>query len=221
MVRLVIVRHCQTVGNAAQIFQGRTDTPISEQGFFQLGLLSARLRDEKIDVIYSSPLPRAKRTAEAINVFHNVPVVELESLQEIFVGEIDGMSSLDIPRHAPEAAKAWNEAPWSFAPPGGETMGEVYARLQEAIMKIITENAGKTVAITSHGCAIRNLMCFLSGYPIESLTQIPLGANTSVSVVEAQEDGSFRVVLMSDSAHLPQSMQPTGKPFHFVLEEEA
>ena len=71
VTRLYIVRHCQSTGNIAGRFQGRFDAPVSPQGEQQLELLSLRFRNEAIDAVYSSPLTRAYRTAEAINRFHS------------------------------------------------------------------------------------------------------------------------------------------------------
>ena len=64
---LYIIRHCQSAGNLTGRFQGRFDAPVSEAGEKQLDLLSLRFRNEHLDAIYSSPLIRAYRTAEAVN----------------------------------------------------------------------------------------------------------------------------------------------------------
>lgn len=211
MVKLLIARHCQTEGNKQFVFQGTTDTPLTDTGVFQLGLLSHRLSTEKIDVIYTSPLPRTKKTAEALNAFHNVRVIEDKNLQEIFVGDIDGMNVMEIGEKYPHAAADWNDRPWIFHPQGGESMAEVYNRVRAAIEEIVKSNQGKTVLITSHGCAIRCMMCFLRGLPVERIGEIPLGANTALSVVNA-DDGGFEIELMMDISHLPKSMH-SGRPF--------
>ena len=74
VTKLYIVRHCQSAGNAGGRFQGRFDGPVNEQGVKQLELLSLRFRNEPLDAIYSSPLIRAYRTAEAINKYHGLPI---------------------------------------------------------------------------------------------------------------------------------------------------
>ena len=77
---LYIVRHCQSAGNLSGRFQGRFDAPVSETGEKQLELLSLRFRNEHLDAIYTSPLVRAYRTAEAINRFHNLPIQVCQGL---------------------------------------------------------------------------------------------------------------------------------------------
>ena len=57
--KILLVRHCQAMGNRNKCFQGLTDTEISEDGQKQLDLLSARLRNTVFDAVYSSPLKRA------------------------------------------------------------------------------------------------------------------------------------------------------------------
>ena len=78
---LLVVRHTQALGNIQKTFQGHIDTDISEAGAVQLELLSERFRSVHIDAICSSPLLRARRTAEAINRTHHLPIELLPALQ--------------------------------------------------------------------------------------------------------------------------------------------
>lgn len=216
VTKLIIVRHCETKGNSAMIFQGHTDTPLSEKGIFQLGLVAARLSGEKIDKIYTSPQPRAKKTAEAINAFHNVPIVEEDGLREIFVGDMDGMDCREIPVKYPDISRDWDEAPWDFASPGGETMRQVYDRAAKAVQRIVEENPGKTLLLTSHGCLIRNLLCWCAGWPIEDMGKVPLGHNTAVSIAEIDGDKSRKLTLISDCAHHPPGSYDPKREFKLM-----
>ena len=97
---LLVVRHTQALGNIQKTFQGHIDTDISEAGAVQLELLSERFRSVHIDAICSSPLLRARRTAEAINRTHHLPIELLPALIEIDAG--GGTSS---PRFIPKRLK--------------------------------------------------------------------------------------------------------------------
>lgn len=219
MVKLFIVRHCQTTSNQTQTFQGWGGSPLSEIGIFQLGLLSARIKDEKIDVIYSSPLDRAFKTAQAINAFHNVEIVTDDNLKEINVGSMEGKSCKEIPQVFPEQSKVWNEDICNFIAPNGESMREVFVRTSKALKEIIINNPNKNVVITSHGCAIRTMLCYLSGLPIEKIDEVPLGSNTAISIVNVDVDG-VKVEMLSNDSHLPKNMRSDPKKsYKFKIDE--
>ena len=97
ITRLYLVRHCQSMGNLQNIFQGQHEYDVSPVGEQQLALLSLRFRNIHLDAIYSSPLQRAAKTAEAINVYHNLPITPLDDLMEIDVGELEAKPLGDLP----------------------------------------------------------------------------------------------------------------------------
>jgi broad specificity phosphatase PhoE len=202
VTKIYLVRHCQTMGNLERIFQGQTDTEPSPDGIIQLDLLSIRFRNVHLDKIYSSTLGRAVKTAEAINKFHNVSHEKLDGFREICVGKMDGMNWDEIPEIYPDKAIAWNENPCEFVSDGGETMRDVYARMSETFENVVKDNPGKTIAVVSHGCALRNLLCYCMNKPIEELNDVDFGVNTAVSLVEA-ELGSRKIVFSNDASHLP------------------
>ena len=114
MTRVILIRHCEAEGNVKQIFQGHTDAPITENGRRQLELLALRLRNTKIDVLYSSPLVRAYETAVAINQYHNLPILQEQGLMELDGGEWEGIPWTDLPEKFPEMAEIWWTAPYEF-----------------------------------------------------------------------------------------------------------
>ncbi len=221
VTRVYLVRHCQTVGNLTGIFQGGIDTEPSERGLQQLELLALRFRNIKLDKIYSSPLGRALKTAEVINQYHGLPIKTEAGIREISVGDIDGRTWAEVPKLYPEAAKVWNDSPCDFVSPGGETMREVFHRVQEAFLRLARENEGRTIMLVSHGCALRNLLCFCMGKAIEDMNEVDFGGNTAVSLVE-YEDGEVRLVFANDDSHLPEEWT-RGSKLHqprFPMESE-
>lgn len=219
MVKLFIVRHCQTLSNQTQTFQGWGGSALSEIGIFQLGLLSSRLKGEKIDVIYSSPLDRAYKTAQAINAFHGVEIFTDDNLKEINVGSMEGLSCTEIPKVFPKQSKVWNDEIFNFIAPNGESMREVFNRTSKILKNIILANPNKNILITSHGCAIRTMLCYLSGLPIEKINEVPLGSNTAVSIVNIEID-EIKIEMLSDDMHLPKSMRSDPKKsYKFKIDE--
>ena len=102
----------------------------------------------------------------------------------------------------PDEMELWRDKPWLFRSPGGETMQQVYDRVSRALQRICHEHRGQTVAIVSHGCAIRNALCFCHGKGIEGLNDIPWVRNTSISRVDQDDDGRFTVVFENDFEHV-------------------
>lgn len=202
--KIILVRHCEAQGNHERVFQGAIDCDITERGRVQLDALSERFRSVEFDVIYSSPLLRARRTAEAVNRYHGLPMQIESDLREINGGHWEGKKWPDFPKLYPQEARAWNLTPWDFAPEGGESMRQVYGRIRRAVTAIAAKERGRTVAVVSHGCAIRNLLCYAHGWPIERLNEVEWCDNTAVSVLEFDEDGCVNILLENDASHLTE-----------------
>lgn len=216
VTHLYLVRHCQSMGNLQNIFQGQSDADVSETGEKQLALLSLRFRNIHIDAIYSSPLRRALKTAEAINTYHNLPIVRLDDLKEIDVGELEGRKLSSVFDGYPELAAAWNEAPQDCAFPDGESTEQVYIRSKSALRRILEESAGKTAVVTSHGFLLRNMVCALLKDDLQELPSIRISGNTSVSEFEISDEG-VRAVRMNDQSHLPPEL--LGDPHQYDLKK--
>lgn len=90
MTRLLITRHGETQWNTEKRMQGRSDSPLTAHGIWQAQQLARRLKDEKIDAIYSSPTPRAARTAEILKGSRGLQVRLLDDLMEINLGDWEG-----------------------------------------------------------------------------------------------------------------------------------
>ncbi len=202
MTTLILVRHCQAEGNEKRFFQGRIDTDITSLGALQIEAVGRRLQSEPIERIYVSSLRRAVKTAEGINQYHHVPMITDDRLIEIDAGLWEGRYLTDIAGSFPEEYENWNHHPERFAAPQGESMAQVYDRVGEALREIAGQNDGKTVCLVSHGCAIKNMMCFLRGLPVEEIGQVPLGTNTSVNMVSWEKGCAPKLLLQNDAAHL-------------------
>lgn len=200
MTTIYLVRHCEAEGNVQRVFQGRIDREISENGARQLDCLSQRFRNVHLDAIYSSPLIRARKTAEALNRGKHLPIRFDDRLKELDGGCWEGKSWADFPILYPDDSKTWLQEPWRFHAEGGEAMTAVYARMAEMLTEIALSYPQQTVAVASHGCAIRNALCWARGLPIEKLNTIEWCDNTAVSVLEW--DGRMHVRLENDNTHL-------------------
>ena len=203
---LYIVRHCEARGNIDRIFHGHTDSDISDKGAAQLERLSERFKEIHLDAVYASPLRRTRLTAAAVNKYHDLPVHIHPGLIEIHGGYMEGRPWSEFPETHPEDARRWNMEPHLFVPEGGEAMADVFDRIWRAVTEIAAAEAGRTIAVASHGCAIRNLLCRAKGWPIQRLAEEPWCDNTGVSILEFDDAGGCRVLLENDISHLDEGM---------------
>lgn len=206
MTKILLVRHAEAFGNEQRVFQGHLNGDISENGRRQLERLAERFRDIPFDAIYSSPLQRAYKTAEAVNLYHQLPIATRDDLMEINAGHWEGHKFADLPTLFPEENRLWVENPGSFCVIGGESMRHVYDRMWRAVTEIVHDHPNETVSVVSHGCAIRNLLCRAKGLPLERLSEIDWCDNTAVSVIEFDEAMHSNVLVMNDASHLGEEL---------------
>lgn len=214
MVTIYLVRHCAAQGNVDGTYQGHIDSDITEIGRKQLELVAARLRNVPFSAIYSSPLKRARATADAINQYHHVPVTEEESLIEINVGKMEGMKWEDLPKRFPKEAEAWVNHLQDFVAPEGESIVQVTKRMWNGVRAIVKKEnelgKEKTIGITTHGCALRCFLCKAQGWPLERIADVPLSDNTAISEVCFADDGKCTVVRIGDASHLAEGLSVLG-----------
>lgn len=206
MTVIYLIRHAEAMGNVLEIFQGRTDCDITEKGAAQLDCLAERFRDIKIDALYSSPLIRTLKTAEAVNRYHSLPVIKNEALIEIDGGEWEGEKWLEIERKYPVVHDNWKNHMEIFATEKGESMVTVYERMKAAVTEIAASNKGKTVAVVSHGCSVRNFLSYAESGSLNGIRQVGWSDNTAVSKIIFDDDLNPSVEFKNDSSHLPDEL---------------
>lgn len=215
VTRVYLIRHCQSMGNIEHKFQGQYDADISPAGEKQLELLGLRFRNEPIDVIYTSPLKRARLTAQAIAKYHNdIDVIDEPGFIEMNVGELENRSLKELALNYPETAKKWDRSPDLCEFPGGETMAEVYERVNRALDRVIAENPGRTVVITTHGGVLRNLYARIQFGEPAGIRKSEVFGNTGVSTVIAEGDRLY-FESTNDLSHLPEDMRRPPTKFSF------
>lgn len=211
VTRVYLVRHCEAQGNIQRVFNGVTDCDISENGNSQLKFLAERFKNLKVDAVYSSPLIRTVKTAQACNYYHSLPIILDENLIEINGGGLEGIKFSDFPIKYPVESTLWNLEPWNFNIENGESMKSVYERIFNAVTDIVKKNYNKNICVVSHGCAIRNLICRCKGYPIERLNEVEWCDNTAVTVIDFDENLQPVVISENDASHLPVDFSTLSK----------
>ena len=150
---VLLVRHGETDDNAAHRFQGRNDTLLNDRGRDQSRALARALTGEGLLALYSSPLARARETAEIVGAQLGLQPVYDDRLMEADVGEWQGRLSADIDADHPGALAAWRAVDPGFRFPGGESVPELAARVAASLADI---GAGPLPAlVVTHGGSIR------------------------------------------------------------------
>ena len=227
VTKIYFIRHCQSTGNIDRKFQGRFDAQITPAGAEQLELLGLRFRNQQLDGIYTSPLKRARATAEAIARYHpDLKVREEPDFTEIDCGEMENLPLTELAEKFPQVARNWDSAPDLCVFPGGETMLQVYERVNRALDRIIMENPGKTLAVITHGGVLRNIFARVSYGKIEGIRNTEVFGNTGVSLLLAEDGtsggaltGALRWAWVNDLTHLPEEMRRPPIKFAFFQKE--
>jgi broad specificity phosphatase PhoE len=131
-LELICVRHGRTAWNAVRRFQGRTDIPLDDEGRAQARALAAHLGRERFDVALASDLVRAAATAAAIGAACGVPIEAEPRLREMNFGVWEGLTWDEIVARTPELAGR-PTSPRSQVPAGGESFGDVCARIRPVL----------------------------------------------------------------------------------------
>lgn len=215
VTKIYLVRHAEAAGNAEEFFQGNIDTELTEKGERQLDFLAERFRDIPLDALYFSPYQRTKLTAEAVNRYHGLQMIPEYDLREINGGQWEGRTWRELPEAFPEAYRQWTTHMAAFQAPQGDAMCDVWNRMLNVMERIARENRGKTIAVVSHGCALRNFLCSVEFDNPEMLGEVGWADNTAVSLVEYDpdieaDDGDeaeyWRLIFKNNSDHLPPEL---------------
>lgn len=190
---LYFVRHGESEGNAARIFTGHLDSPLTEAGRRQAEAVADALAKVRVDRVISSDLSRARDTAQAIAARHGLTVETYPELREIDLGEMAGRSFTDAQAHP-----YWNEdgfVEW----PGGESLDAVFDRAFALIGRVVAESPGKTIVVVGHGGVTRILVShFLGLLPKLERTR---AANTNITKVTA-DAGTYTIEQLFDDSHI-------------------
>jgi 2,3-bisphosphoglycerate-dependent phosphoglycerate mutase len=197
MATLILLRHGQSVWNAANKFTGWTDVGLSEVGEAEAAKAGEELADTQIDVVHTSELIRAQHTAEIV-MEHNrassdVPTHRDFRLNERHYGDLQGLNKQDTrDKYGDEQVKIWRRS-YDVPPPGEE--GESLAMCAERTLPYLDEaikpdlDAGKTVLVAAHGNSLRSIVMKIEGLSKEEVLSLEIP--TGIPRIYTYEGGDF------------------------------
>jgi probable phosphoglycerate mutase len=201
MTKIILMRHGQTEWNRVERFRGHADVPLNETGLAQAEATGQRVASEwQPTAIYSSPLSRAVRTAEAIARHFSLDVLPYPGLIDIDYGEWQGLTPDEARQRWPAEIDAWYNAPETARIPGGESLQELRQRAMNTVNELAASHPGQTIVLVGHTVINRIILLGVLGLGNERfwrLRQEPCAIN----VFEA-EAGDFTLALFNDTSHL-------------------
>jgi alpha-ribazole phosphatase len=202
MTQLYLIRHGRTAWNHTDRLQGWADEPLDAVGRAQAAAVADALSGVAFDALYTSPLRRARETADLIAAPHGLRVQPDDRLRERNVGEWVGLTLDEARVRAP----ALFEGDWRVAgAPGGEAQAALAARIAAALDDIVTTYPDGTVAIVSHGGSLSALLTYVLGIPITRGVSFSFH-NTAYARLIVRPGlngaGMVRLISLGDDRHL-------------------
>ena len=198
-MRLIVVRHGETVWNVEGREIGQLDSPLTPRGIEQAERLSRRLSHTRIDAIYSSDLGRSMKTAEILAAVCHTEVHPEPDLRERHMGIFQGLTVEEIERRFPGDRQKYQENR-DYAIPEGESGAQRTARTMRTLTEIAERHSDRTVVVVTHSGVLRGLF--------ECVLAVPSGLdarfrrdNASYNAFD-YEAGKWTLVTWNDVSHL-------------------
>ena len=180
MAILVLIRHGQSLWNAENRFTGWTDIDLSKKGENEAEEAGKKLENITFDVVHTSALMRAQRTAEII-IQHNkiskdVPTYKDERLNERHYGSLQGLNKTETAeKYGAEQVHIWRRS-FDISPPDGESLKTTAERtlpyFKEDIVKHLNEE--KNVLISAHGNSLRAIVMYIENISKEDIVKLEI-----------------------------------------------
>ena len=195
-MRLIIMRHGETVENVKGIMQGQLPGKLTKKGIGQAKRLAKRLKDEEIDYIYSSDLARATDTTKEIVKFHPKTTVEyVKDLRERNLGEFQGIKKSDI---------GWDKSKSVTypQPKKGETIDELYDRAKKFLYKVLRKHKDDRILIVAHHGINSAIICVIKKKRPEDIQKVETFKNSSITIFEIDEEKNYKIKVWDCAKHL-------------------
>ncbi len=208
MTTVFLVRHAEAEGNLYQRIHGQYDSLLTGNGYRQIEALEKRFEDIALDAIYSSDLFRARTTAKALCQQKGLPLIEREDLREMSLGDWEDKTWGEMFIEQKEQMVLFSKSHFDFNVTGGESFEALQNRITNAILDIAKKHTDESIAIVSHGMAIRMAWAHFS--KAEDYNTLEHSDNTAVTKLEIVGD-EVTVSFANDNSHLDESISTFAK----------
>jgi probable phosphoglycerate mutase len=198
--RIIAIRHGETAWNVDTRIQGQLDIPLNTVGRWQASRVAQALAQESIQAIYTSDLLRAWETAGAIAQATGLPLQAHEGLRERGFGDFQGKTFAEIEVLWPELSRQWRARHPEWAPPGGESLTALRARIVQTANELAEKHRGEQIVMVAHGGVMDMLYRLATNQTVNAPRTWQLG-NASINRLLWTPD-ALTLVGWSDTLHL-------------------
>ena len=198
--RIIAIRHGETAWNVDTRLQGQLDIALNTNGIWQAGQVARALAGEVIDAIYASDLLRAWQTANAIAHATNAPLLPHQGLRERGFGSFEGKTYAEIEAEWPEQSELWRKRVPDWAPPGGESLLTMRARVASTLNTLAQQHIGGQIVLVAHGGVMDILYRLATSQELQAPRSWLLG-NAAINRLLWTPEG-VTLVGWADSNHL-------------------
>jgi len=200
MAEILLIRHGETEWNRREVFRGRADVPLSARGREQARLLAEALKGSGVQAVYSSPLSRARQTADPLADALGIEVQTDERLVDMSFGRWESRPRTEVEKEDPALYRVWLTEPQEFRAPDGESLANVIARAWPAMGEIAAKHRNGRAAIVTHRVVCKVLLCSALGAGEAAFWRVRVDT-ASVSILDASDD-LWVVTRLNDTHHL-------------------
>ena len=201
MTRIILVRHGQTEWNRVERFRGQADVPLNETGLAQVEATGRCVAAKWRPVaVYSSPLSRAVKTAEAIASHFNLEVQVYPGLADIDYGAWQGLSPEEARQRWPEMVDAWYNTPHLARIPDGETLDDLRLRAMATVKDLAAHHTGETIVMVGHTVINRIILLGVLGLGNDRFWRIKQDT-CAINLFEGEND-DYTLISLNDTCHL-------------------
>jgi broad specificity phosphatase PhoE len=186
-LRLLLLRHGETVWNRERRYQGWTDTPLSPEGLVQAEAAARELKEHAFAAVYASPLQRARDTAAAIAAPHGLEVETDPAFKELGFGQWEGLTLDEARAGFPTLYDGWATTPHLVSPPGGESLAQARDRVLAGLERLRAGHPDEIVCLVAHGIPVRILILEVLGLGLDRIWSLH-SAPTGISELEFRDD---------------------------------
>jgi broad specificity phosphatase PhoE len=197
MWELLLIRHGQTDYNASRKVMGRQPIPLNDVGLRQVGELARKLEGSDIHAVITSPVLRAKQTAEEIaKCCGGIEVEEAAGLAELDYGEWVNRDIDELIAENPVEWKKYRTRPNEMSFPGGESIEQASKRIGAFADDVARRYEGGRIALVSHADVIKIALVHLLGLKLGQMAKLSID-NCAVCMLRMTENTGPRLVLLS------------------------
>jgi len=201
LTKVYLIRHAESEGNIYRRAHGHYNGLLTGRASAQLEMLKSRFDGEHIDAVYSSDLSRASDTAKAISEPRDLPIITSQALREAGLGVWEDTAWGDIEYLSPEMNRNFGHDPAEWSVSGSENYEDVKSRMLSFILETAKRHDGETIALFSHGFAIRSFLCHVNGIASHETDKIPYCDNTAVALL-LFNNNELKLEYYNDNSHL-------------------